>query len=139
MDRKQPPHRSRELIETCSLVKRVDGACRWCGDPLPKRRRVWCSDRCAERFWNNHWWTLARRAVKRRDKYRCTRCGHKPPGRSDPRYRALRATDRLEVNHIEQARGAHRRLSCLHHLQNLETLCLQCHKAVTGAQRSALV
>jgi 5-methylcytosine-specific restriction endonuclease McrA len=139
MDRKQPAHRSRELIEICSLAARVEGACRWCGAELPKRRRTWCSDRCADRFWKNHWWTLARRAVKRRDNYRCTRCGHKPPARSDPRYKRLRATDRLEVNHIEPARGAHRALSCLHHLDNLEALCLACHRAVTGEQRALLV
>jgi DNA-directed RNA polymerase subunit RPC12/RpoP len=94
---------------------------------------MWCSDRCAEAFWNNHWWTLARRAAKKRDKYRCTRCGHKPPPRSHPEYKRLRKTDRLEVNHIEQARGAHKVLSCLHHLANLETLCLGCHREITAA------
>jgi len=113
----------------------VEGACRWCGAVLPPRRRTWCSDRCATRFWNNHWWTLARRAAKRRDKYVCKRCGHKPLGRSHPQYRSRRKIDRLEVNHIEQALGAHRRLSCLHHLGNLETLCLSCHNAETESQR----
>ena len=34
------------------------GGCAWCGAALPPRRRTWCSDRCAEAFWNNHWWTL---------------------------------------------------------------------------------
>jgi DNA-directed RNA polymerase subunit RPC12/RpoP len=97
---------------------------------------MWCSDRCAERFWNNHWWTLARRAAKRRDRYRCKRCGHKPPPRSHPTYKRLRKTDRLEVNHIRQALGAHRALSCLHHLENLETLCLDCHREQTAAQRT---
>ncbi|HTZ54429.1 MAG TPA: hypothetical protein VMB20_05150 [Candidatus Acidoferrum sp.] len=96
---------------------------------------MWCSDRCSERFWSNHWWTLARRAAKKRDKYRCTRCGHEPPKRSHPNYKRLRKTDRLEVNHIAQARGAHRVLSCLHHLANLETLCLDCHHATTAGQR----
>jgi 5-methylcytosine-specific restriction endonuclease McrA len=79
---------------------------------------------------------LARRAAKRRDRYRCTRCGHKPPPRSHPKYKRLRKTDRLEVNHIRQARGAHRALSCLHHLENLETLCLACHQAETRRQRA---
>jgi DNA-directed RNA polymerase subunit RPC12/RpoP len=119
-------------------VTRMDGACRWCGDALPPRRRMWCSDRCAEAFWNNHWWTLARRAAKKRDKYRCIRCGHKPPPRSHPKYKHLRKTDRLEVNHIEQARGAHKVLSCLHHLANLETLCLRCHREITATSRTLL-
>jgi hypothetical protein len=136
MDRNQPAHRSIRLIAVCTLAARTDGACRWCGDPLPVRRRTWCSDRCAEKFWANHWWTLARRAAKRRDRYRCKRCGHKPPSRSHPKYKRLRKTDRLEVNHIQQARGAHRELSCLHHLDNLETLCLACHRGETASQRA---
>ena len=79
MDRKQPAHRSGQLVEFCVLAARTDGQCRWCASELPHRRKMWCSDRCADRFWNNHWWTLARRAAKRRDRYRCKRCGHKPP------------------------------------------------------------
>ncbi|HTU71750.1 MAG TPA: hypothetical protein VMF11_15715 [Candidatus Baltobacteraceae bacterium] len=135
MDRNQPAHRSRDLISACALTACIDGACRWCGAQLPQRRRTWCSDRCADAFWKNHWWSLARVAAKRRDRYRCKRCGHKPIARSHPHYRKRRKTDRLEVNHIAQARGAHRSLSCLHHLTNLETLCLQCHKTETARQR----
>jgi DNA-directed RNA polymerase subunit RPC12/RpoP len=133
MDRKQSAHRSRQLIESCDLASTVEGACRWCGSELPPRRSMWCSDRCGERFWNNHWWTLARRAAKKRDRYRCTRCGHKPVGRTHPQYRKFRKDDRLEVNHIVQARGRHREVSCIHHLANLETLCLACHRAHTAA------
>lgn len=48
-------------------------------------------------------------------------------------YRTLRRTERLEVNHIEQARGRHRELSCIHHLVNLETLCSDCHKDHTAS------
>jgi len=123
------------LIAACRLATGAAGECRWCGAALPARRKTWCSERCSDGFWNNHWWTLARRVAKKRDKYRCTRCGHKPLGRSDPRYRKRRATDRLEVNHIVAAGGAHRVLSCLHHLDNLETLCLECHRERTAAQR----
>ena len=135
MDRKQPAYRSRELIQTCSLAHRDGDGCNWCGSELPKRRRTWCSDKCANAFWTNHWWTLARRAAKRRDKYRCKRCGERAPKRGTPNYSALRKKHRVEVNHIQQARGAHVRLSCLHHLTNLETLCLSCHKAETKKQR----
>jgi 5-methylcytosine-specific restriction endonuclease McrA len=102
---------------------------------LPARRRTWCSDACGRRFWTNHWWTLARRAAKRRDKYACRRCGHKPPKRGDPHFRALRKTERLEVNHRIEALGRHGEISCVHHLDNLETLCVRCHKTETALGR----
>ena len=46
-------------------------------------------------------------------------------------WRKLRSSERLEVNHIVPALGAHGTLSCLHHLDNLETLCVACHLAFT--------
>jgi DNA-directed RNA polymerase subunit RPC12/RpoP len=125
------------------------GGCAWCGAELPPRRRTWCSDRCGTAFWNNHWWSQARREAKRRDKYRCRRCGHVAPKRparvrfpTETAYRAaMRAwragkpLNRLEVNHRVPALGAHRMLSCVHHLDNLETLCVNCHKETTSAMR----
>jgi thymidine kinase len=50
-------------------------------------------------------------------------------------WRAGRAAARLEVNHREPALGAHRTLSCVHHLDNLETLCVACHRLATATQR----
>jgi DNA-directed RNA polymerase subunit RPC12/RpoP len=116
---------------------------------LPPRRRTWCSERCSDAFWENHWWSRARVAAKRRDKYRCARCGHKPAPRprrtahvSEAAYRtatrswrAARAENRIEVNHRSPARGAHTTLSCIHHLDNLETLCVACHRIFTAAMR----
>lgn len=49
--------------------------------------------------------------------------------------RAQRRTLRLEVNHRVPCLGAHGTLSCSHHLANLETLCVPCHKAHTAALR----
>jgi hypothetical protein len=88
-------------------------------------------------------------AAKKRDAYRCSRCGHVPPKRptrarhsseadyraAAKRWRAGRAENRLEVNHRQPALGAHGTLSCLHHLDNLETLCVACHKTITAATR----
>jgi hypothetical protein len=136
------------LLAVCSLAPPLaDDACAWCAAPLPQRRRRWCSDRCNDAFWANHWWSVARRSAKRRDRYRCRRCGARQPKRpaqSAHRTRAaylaaMRAwrkaklTSRLEVNHIEPCRGKHRSLDCAHHLDNLETLCLPCHKQHTSA------
>ena len=144
--------KSAALLAVCSLAPPLaGGGCAWCGAALPARRRTWCSDRCGDRFWANHWWSVARRTAKRRDKYRCTRCGAAPPKRpvkaafkTQPAYlRAMRAwraekrTARLEVNHIVPCEGKHGQLSCAHHLDNLETLCPGCHKVHTAALRAA--
>jgi hypothetical protein len=137
---------SAALLDGCSKSgPRWEGCCAWCSEDLPPRRRTWCSERCSTAFWTNHWWSPARRAAKRRDKYSCVQCGHRPPKRptraafgtqGDYRaamtaYRAVRKTDRLEVNHIVPALGRHGVLSCIHHLENLETLCVACHKRYT--------
>jgi hypothetical protein len=50
-------------------------------------------------------------------------------------WRAGRPANRLEVNHREPALGAHRTLSCVHHLENLETLCVACHRETTATMR----
>ena len=50
-------------------------------------------------------------------------------------WRAGKPLHRLEVNHREPALGKHGMLSCVHHLDNLETLCVTCHKATTAATR----
>ena len=115
--------KSSALTAVCVLAKPGAGLCSWCGTPVPKGRRMWCQDRCATAFWKNHWWSRARRAAKRRDKYVCMRCGGGRP---------------IEVNHIVPCLGAHGTLSCAHHLANLETLCVPCHRAHTAAQSAKL-
>jgi hypothetical protein len=62
-----------------------------------------------------------------------TEAGYRAAARA---WRAGRAENRLEVNHRVPALGAHRSLSCLHHLGNLETLCVACHKVTTAQSRS---
>ncbi|HEY0383215.1 MAG TPA: HNH endonuclease [Candidatus Elarobacter sp.] len=138
------------LLAICSLAPPLaDGACAWCGSALPAGRRSWCSDRCGDAFWANHWWSVARQSAKRRDRYRCRRCGVRAPKRPVPTAYATRArylaamrawrkekrTARMEVNHIVPCRGRHKVLDCAHHLDNLETLCPDCHKEHTAALR----
>lgn len=121
----QLPELDRRPPVVCTLMSDpVDGLCHWCAEELPPKRRRWCSDACARKFQNNHWWPSARRTARRRDKYACLRCGRK-----------RRDKIRLEVNHIEPALGRHSEISCAHHLTNLETLCHECHRRVTTAQR----
>ena len=50
-------------------------------------------------------------------------------------WRAAKKTGRMEVNHQVPCRGKHGTLSCDHHLDNLETLCVACHRAVTSTDR----
>ena len=138
----------KSLLPICTLAASArEGTCAWCAAELPARRRTWCSDRCGDAFWTNHWWTLARGAAKRRDKYRCIQCGHKPPTRPSKKtagshatylaamraWRKTKRTDRLEINHIVPCNGSHGILSCSHHLENLETLCVSCHRVHTSA------
>lgn len=133
------------LVAGCMLARPAVDGCAWCGAALPPRRRTWCSERCSTTFWTNHWWTLARRAAKRRDRYRCCACGcpaPKRPGQASfatasayraamRTWRAAKKTQRMEVNHRIPCRGKHSTLSCDHHLDNLETLCVACHKVLT--------
>jgi hypothetical protein len=133
------------------LARPAADGCAWCGATLPARRRTWCSDRCGTAFWSNHWWTLARRAAKRRDKYRCRECGAAAPKRPTKsssltagayrialrEWRTAKKTGRMEVNHRQPCRGKHGALSCDHHLENLETLCVRCHRIRTSADRRA--
>lgn len=41
----------------------------------------------------------------------------------------------LEVDHIEAAEGRHSKTDCVHHLDNLRTLCRECHRRRTAEQR----
>jgi 5-methylcytosine-specific restriction endonuclease McrA len=115
--------KSTALVAVCALARPGEGACSWCGKPVPKGRRMWCRGRCATAFWNNHWWPRARRAAKRRDKYACVRCGRGRP---------------VEVNHIAPCHGAHGEISCAHHLTNLETLCIACHRVHTAGLKISI-
>lgn len=107
----------------CILAKGAGfkGVCYWCAGELPSHRRRWCSAECVKAYGNNHHYSSARRTVRRRDKYKCVKCGSK---------------DYLEVNHIASLKdtGKTYRWGCQHHLTNLETLCRKCHAKVTSEQ-----
>jgi hypothetical protein len=52
-------------------------------------------------------------------------------------WRSAKKTQRMEVNHRIPCRGTHGTVSCDHHLDNLETLCVACHRVLTLADRTA--
>jgi 5-methylcytosine-specific restriction endonuclease McrA len=101
--------------------------CDWCGKPLRPRQRRWCGARCSDAFFENHVWSMARKAALARDGYKCVRCGRH---------------ENLEVNHIYPLSASIKRktnrykTSCLHHLTGLETLCHQHHLQATAQQRA---
>lgn len=115
-------------LAACSLaVGAAPVGCDWCGRPLLRNRRRWCSALCVSLFRRNHLWTSAREAALSRDRFACVRCGSK---------------DGLEVNHIvplaysSRHRANPRAASCAHHMDNLETLCHSCHVETTNDQRA---
>lgn len=91
--------------------------CRKCGKVLTGRKTSWCGKECLKAVMMVVDWRYIRRAIRRRDKWKCVLCGAK-------------ATD---VDHIiELADGG-----CFHDPQNLRSLCGLCHKAKTAATRKA--
>lgn len=111
-----------KLMKECVLSaytgKRTQ--CRWCNTPLTGRQRRWCSPACADSAAAQHWFSWSRLYVRDiRDKH-CLKCGNK---------------NNLEVNHIKPANGTHHQSTCLHHTDNLETLCKECHRKITNTQR----
>jgi 5-methylcytosine-specific restriction endonuclease McrA len=139
-------------IEAASLPRGANGRalCRWCTLEVPPGRRTFCSDWCV------HEWRLRsdpgylRKQILARDKGVCAQCG----------------TDCVrEWNRIRRARGRARELALRDwgvrlrqrsslwdadhivpvaegggecDLSNIRTLCLKCHRQVTGELRVRL-
>jgi len=97
--------------------------CRFCSVVVPKGRLYWCSDNCvtAARLQND--WKLIRKAVFRRDKYTCRKCGR----------------SRVDKGFVPEC---HHLISVVeggkHDLANLVTLCSLCHKEETAKLRTLL-
>jgi len=93
-------------------------SCLWCGKPLPKRRRKYCSDECAYEYSIHNikplWWQCARAVALERADYKCEKCER---------------AGRLEVHHIEPlARFEDRWNSPKNRQDNLMVLCCACHE-----------
>ena len=92
--------------------------CWWCGETLTGRQIYWCSEACVEDWRTAHDWTKARVVAMQRANWRCLRCGAHPH----------------EVNHREPLVGRGYHSGCVHHPENLEPLCHDCHVAETTRQ-----
>lgn len=98
--------------------------CRWCNTPLTGRQKRWCSRACPDAISDNHSWTNAKKAARRRDRHACVNCGligrrhaHESP-----------SLPILQVHHLVPIRGRHNEPGCHHHLHTLRTLCTDCHR-----------
>lgn len=122
--------------------------CRWCGLEVPRGRRTFCSDFCV------HEWRLRsdpgylRDQVLARDRGVCAQCGIDCLAEWN-RIRRLRGERRVLAFHDWGLKPAKRRsLWDADHivpvcegggecdLSNLRTLCLKCHRRVTGDLRT---
>lgn len=104
---------------------RVDEAgnkvCRNCENLVAKGRRHYCSRECMHEFNQNHDWFWVRKAVLRRDNYKCGIClkRHKKAN--------------LDVDHIIPVRKGIDPFD----KANLRLLCRECHKAKTRLDKEA--
>ena len=73
----------------------------------------------------------------KRDGNRCVICGQNDRDACARDYYRRHGKSILEVNHIQPVNGNRKAVSCASHLENLETLCHDCHVAVTKQQREA--
>ena len=118
-------------------VKDKDGwHCRFCKVVLKGRKTAWCSKECLLKVRALCDWNYIRNKVRRRDKYRC-----QMPVTGAPAYfnvllpdgRVICGRPAKDVDHIiELADGG-----CFHDLNNLRSLCHDCHQKKTLMMRKA--
>lgn len=91
--------------------------CKNCGEPVPPRRRLYCSDECRDRWYENHLWGWAVEAALKAADYTCFDCGAKHS----------KVYGGLVVHHLEPLSGEERRRNDLNNQTNLIVLCRSCH------------
>lgn len=113
-----------EVYKRRKRTKNAEGQliCINCGSVLPKRRWLYCSHKCNMEFYRKHVidWSVIREDVFKRDNYTCCACG----------IRAERMED-LECDHIIPISSGGAQFD----KQNLQTLCLDCHRKKTARER----
>lgn len=132
-----PLHRAQQLygIEKTTFPRPryvPEGACEWCGSPLPKRRKSCCCEECTLNFYNATCAVMYantgsaggyRNHIFRRDNYTCQKCGtfH---GLINENGIPLPTTDGLlDIHHKDPvSQGG------TDNPDNLTTWCRYCHK-----------
>lgn len=134
------------------LWGRKKGECTWCGDAVPAGRRTWCSQSCVDQWGVRFDSGYARRIVKGRDRGVCGACGL-PTERLQAILESLHRERTVEskalLDFFRSRLGAgfnipHQHLWEADHihevieggaalgLENLQTLCIWCHKKKTA-------
>ncbi len=107
------------------------GQCRYCGDMILKKdgsiktAANWHKG-CLEAYKQLHWSSHTRKAVWRRDNGLCAECGSRSPTPKGP----------WHVDHIKPLVEAHGDIDYWR-LDNLQTLCVPCHKLKTSSEATA--
>lgn len=108
------------------------GQCRWCGEEILKtdgsvNRRARWHPQCVREYKLIHWPKETRKEVYRRDKGICRSCGKKC---------ARKYRDVWHLDHIKPLIEAQGDLEYWK-MDNLQTLCQDCHKLKTATEASA--
>lgn len=99
-------------------MERIIKHCLWCNGELPKGRRKYCSDECANEYFERTiaplWWNNAKSMALKKAGNKCENCG---------------STEKLEVHHIVSLEPWELRHNSLKNRQdNLKVLCRDCHE-----------
>lgn len=116
-----------KYFEAKNKLPKPDGKhCVICGELLPPRKRKYCSTECYSNWYKslNVSWESARHQALQRDKV-CQNCGH--DGR-EYRKNGVLIYNYLEVHHIKPISQGGAEFD----LDNLMTLCEECHKIMHG-------
>ncbi len=116
------PHRSDPHLRMAHTSK----CCIWCGKPLPKYKRKYCSWECNDKYYayiiHPEFWNVAKAVALDEANHKCEECG---------------ATANLEVHHIEPLEHLEERFNSPKNNQaNLRVLCRGCHKKTHVLLRS---
>lgn len=128
------------LARVCTLSKWTGEPerCRRCNRQLTGRSRKYCTKRCVRLWAQNHWYRKARVACRQRFRVKCgcpnvrSHIACAKCGTCEGQLKEMALW--LECNHIKPKNGDDAVYSCVHHQENLEMLCLPCHKGVTKQQ-----
>ena len=137
-------HRRRGHIPISDIEpKVVNGVklCCNCEKPLPRGRRKYCDGNCGYEFFVKHNFGLLKFKIFERDNNTCQKCGYKwEPYNAEKESwveyikHSYRQTDCIECDHIVPI--------CLggdeFDENNLQTLCVKCHKKKTKEDMKAL-
>lgn len=123
--------------------------CRWCKGVVRGRRRTFCSDACVHEWRLRSSATYLRECVFERDHGVCALCGIDTHALRRKIFRLPFAERMREIRRLQAAGVIHRRRKSWweadhvvpvveggdSNLENMRTLCIPCHKRVTGELR----